>query len=100
MCFLGSSSVATCELTKTSCIQCDLGGKPTGCEETIYNGYSYDDCYNLYDVAHNVSIKYHTDKASCHYRNCFDPDLKYRVNRIVTLTTCSSGNENMTQCVT
>jgi len=89
--FLGFSLVGTCVWTKTECTQCDLGGTPAGCQDTSSVTSTENECFNGVDGVTNLMSKYRTDHSDCFYRQCLDPDIKYRHDRVVTFMTCSPG---------
>jgi len=91
--FIGINEVPACELTKSVCYQCDLGGPPGGCSTLKVVGSTQKDCYEGVDGVNKVLAQYRLDSSECHYRNCFYTAFKFRpLDREVTMMACSSGS--------
>ena len=91
--FLGVSFVATCELVKTECYQCDLSKSPSGCNDIIFTT-TQEDCYNGFDPTKYMSAEYRILSSECRYRDCFYTDFRFLADHVLTIMTCSSGIVN------
>ena len=85
---LGFSLVATCELKKTTCFNCDWHGAICYTES---NQVTQEACSNAVDVNNNWVVEYEISGGTCRYRTCPQSNIAYKLNNIAILMLCSSG---------